>query len=108
MEAARHLELRQSLGAVSAQLALGRVALQDDGRVHLLAERLVRYREGDRLAHRRVAQEDIVNLQRGDLLAAPVDQFLQSPSEGEVAIRINLSLIAGAEPAVDKGGRVRL
>ena len=40
----------------------------------------------------------MTRLKRGDLLAAPVDQLLQAPSQGEVALLVQEALVASVEP----------
>src|SRR5262249_61597582 len=56
----------------------------------------------------RVVHEDLVDLAGGDLLAAPVDDLLQAPGEGDVAVLVHDALVAGAEPAVHEGLAVGL
>ena len=51
-----------------------------------LPQQLVGQREAHGLRHGRVLVEHGVHLQRGDLLAAPVDELLEPPGELEVAV----------------------
>ena len=60
-------------------------------------------REGQALRDRRVIQQHAVDLQRADLLAAAVDQFLQPAGQAQVAVVVDRALVAGAEPAVGEG-----
>jgi hypothetical protein len=55
-----------------------------------------------------VAQERVVDLERRDLLPAPVDDLLQPAPQCEIALVVQRPLVAGAEPAVREGGIVRL
>src|SRR5205807_7144409 len=54
------------------------------------------------------AQQDLVDLPRRDLLAAPVDHLLEPPDQSQVAVGVEYALVAGAEPAVGEGRGVRL
>ena len=53
-----------------------------------------------------MAQQGLVHLQRGHFLAAPVDLLLESSGQEQVAVVVEVALVAGAEPAVGEGGRV--
>ena len=62
----------------------------------------MRHGEGDRLGDGRVRQQDLVDLARRDLLAAAVDDLLETAGQVHVALVILVALVAGAEPAVVK------
>ena len=66
----------------------------------------MRRRERHALGDRRVEQQNLVNLPRRNLLAATVDHFLQPPGDEDVAVLIEVPLIAGPEPAVDESAGV--
>ena len=104
------LEVGQLRRAEVAQLALGRrrPLPEHHRRRHLLAELVVWHGEGERLGHRGVRREHVVHLQRGELLAAAVDQLLEPTGETEVALLVEDPLVAGPEPAVPEGLRVGL
>jgi hypothetical protein len=93
---------------VGQQVLLAGVGVQHHGGGHLLAERGVRDPEGDRLRHRRVAQQHLVDLPRRDLLATPVDQLLDAADQGQVAALVEHALVAGQEPAFQEGFGVGL
>ena len=76
---------------------------QHDGRGHLFAELVVRHGKGERLPHGRVVHQHVVHLARRDLLAAAIDDLLQPPGDGEIAVLVEHALVAGAEPAIGEG-----
>ena len=83
----RHLERRQPLAAVAPQLVrVDSRVVDDHGRRDDLAPLRVRDPVGDRLADRRVREQRLVDLARGDLLAAAVDQLLEPAVEREIAV----------------------
>jgi hypothetical protein len=45
------------------------------------------------------------HLERGDLLAAAVDELLDAPSQGEVTLLVQESLVARVEPATLRSTR---
>ena len=102
---ARRLERRQAFGEERAQLLFVRAhaLAQHDRGGDVLAQHVMRNRECDRLQDRGVIHQRLVDLARRDFLAAAIDDLLQPPRQGEVALRIDDALIAGAEPSVDEG-----
>jgi hypothetical protein len=52
--------------------------------------------------------QNLINFPGADLLAAAVDDFLQSTCDAEEALIVQHALIARAKPAVDKGIRIGL
>src|SRR5271165_1734396 len=107
---ARGLERREAFGEERAQLLITcrHTVAQDDRRGDVFAQHVMRNRERNRLQDRGVIHQRLVNLARRDFLAAAIDDLLQPPRQGEVALRIDDALIAGAEPSVDEGLRIRL
>src|SRR5947209_6866243 len=73
-----------------------------------LSTRTPRSRLPDRCGHRRVLNEDVVDLARRDLLAAPVDQLLQAPDQRQVAVLAEDALVACPKPALPERGGIRL
>src|SRR5439155_18891544 len=63
----------------------------------------VRYGKGDSLEHIWMRQEARIDFLRCYFLAAAVDDLLQPSSQEEIAVFIQITLIPGAEIAVDKG-----
>ena len=55
--------------------------------------------EGHHLRHRGMVHQHPVDFQRGNLLAAAVDDLFQPAGQRQIAIAIQLALIAGPEPA---------
>ena len=47
--------------------------------------------------------QNVVHLARRNLLAAAIDDLLQSPCDGEVAVIVEHALVAGVEPAMGEG-----
>ncbi len=56
--------------------------------------------------HGGMAEQDLLHLQRRDLLAAAVDDVLDAPDDEEIAVGIEIAEVACAQPAVAIGGRV--
>ena len=108
--APRHLERRQASAREVADLVLGRrrSVAQHDGRSHLFSQLLVGQREGDRLRHRRMVEQRLVDLARRDLLAAAIDDLLEPPGQAQIAVLVDPPLIAGAQPPLGEGRGVRL
>src|SRR5664280_1113715 len=98
----------ERLTEIVAKLARGLVLTlsQPHGGADLLAECLVGDRERDRLGDRRMANEYLVDLERGDLLSAPVDLLLQAAREKEVAVSVEDALVTGSEPTLGERGLV--
>jgi branched-chain amino acid transport system ATP-binding protein len=92
----------QALGRELAQFLFseGRALAQHHRGPDVLAQLVVRNREGHHLRHRRVVHQHLVDLARRHLLAAAVDDLLQAAGHRDVALGIHHALIAGAEPAV--------
>src|SRR5205823_5643167 len=95
-----HFEVRQPRGGELAELLLLRTAslAQDDRGRDLFSKVRIGERKSERLRDRRVVHEDFIQLARGDLLAAAVDDLLEPPCEEEIALRIQVALVAGPEP----------
>ena len=55
-----------------------------------------------------MVHQHFVHLARGNFLTAAIDDFLEPPGDGDVALRIHHALVAGAEPAVGIGLAVGL
>src|ERR1044071_4620952 len=53
-------------------------------------------------------KEDLVDLARGDLLAASIDHLLETADQGEIAVGVDRSLVAGPKPSGSEGFRVCL
>ena len=53
-------------------------------------------------------EQDFVDFPRRDFFSAAVDQFLDASGKSKVAVFIEISLIAGSEPAIGKRFRIRL
>src|SRR5215211_9352814 len=76
---------------------LGRLEL-DEG-AWRLAPFLVRFRDDGRRLHGRVLVERVLDLDRGDVLAARDDDVLRAILELDVAVRMLDAEVAGMEPA---------
>ena len=74
-------------------------ALGDDRRARALAQPLVRQRHDRHLVHRRMAQDDRLDLGRHDRHAAAADDVLAAPDVDEVAVLVERPEIAGAVAA---------
>src|SRR5262245_52424822 len=98
----RGLEVRQAAAGERDDLLLARLlpVAEHHERVRRLAPLLVRQPDDRHLHHRRVAQQDALDLQRGDVLAAADDHVLDPVTDLRVAVRVQHSGIAGVEPAV--------
>jgi hypothetical protein len=66
----------------------------------------MRHAEAHGLGDGRMREQHLVDLTRGDFLAAAVDELLESAHQGQISVRIEDALIAGAEPAVDERLRI--
>lgn len=73
----------------------------------VFAELLMRDGEHAGLQHRRMAQQDLFDLQGRDLLPAAVDDVLDAADDEEVAVGVEIAEVAGPEPAVAEGGPCR-
>src|SRR5690242_410155 len=102
---ARHLEIRQAMGDEIAELPLGGLVplAQHHGGGHLLPQLVVGHGEGQRLGDAGMIHQHLVDLAGRDLLAAAIDDLLEAPADGEIALGIEEAEIAGAEPAVAEG-----
>jgi len=80
---------------------------QDDGRVHVLAERPVRHGERHGLRNGRVAKQGVVDVHRCDLLPAAVDPLGDASGDGQVAVGVHRPVVPRAEPPANEGGLVR-
>src|SRR6185437_11952461 len=70
---------------------------QGDGRPDKFAVLVVADAEADRVLHRRMREQYLLDLDRGDVLAAPDDHFLDTAFEIQVALAQHAE-ITGAEP----------
>src|SRR5262249_4247115 len=104
----RRLEVRQPLAAMFLNLRRGRSPFQDDRRMNFLAVLGVRSREAYRLGHRWMFQQGRVHLERRDLLAAAIDELLDSPGQRQVTVLVQKSLIARAKIAARERSLVRV
>ncbi|MHC2398896.1 hypothetical protein ACVMGC_003440 [Bradyrhizobium barranii subsp. barranii] len=59
------------------------------------------------LQHRRMAQQDLFDLQGRDLLPAAVDDVLDAADDEEIAVGVEIAEVAGPKPAVAEGGPCR-
>ena len=50
--------------------------------------------------------QDIIHLQRRDFLSSPIDYLFQAASDFQIAICIEIALIAGSEPAIGKAAGI--
>ena len=63
--------------------------------------------ESDSLSDRRVLEQCVVNFARRDLLAAAIDDLSRSPSDEDVSVSVTAREIAGLEPSILEGRRIR-
>src|SRR6266566_8896061 len=100
--AVRRLEVREPVAGEADDLVLARLLplAQHHVRVGRLAPFLVREADDGRLHHRRVAQQDALDLQRGDVLATADDHVLDPVTDLHIAVRMHHGGVAGVEPAV--------
>ena len=59
------------------------------------------------LRHGGMVHQHGIDLQRADLLAAAIDDFLEPAGQPQIAVRVDRPLVAGAEPAVGEALRWR-
>src|SRR5262249_12947339 len=76
------------------------VVAQHDGGSDVLAESRVANREYRRLGDLRVAQQDLLDLRRSDFLSSPINDVFDPPNDEKVTLTVQISKIAGSEPAV--------
>mmetsp|Transcript_129022 Transcript_129022/g.413337 ORF Transcript_129022/g.413337 Transcript_129022/m.413337 type:complete len:365 (-) Transcript_129022:757-1851(-) len=105
--------LRLQLGAVhtpTSELLDAELlpVLQYRGNAHDLAQGGVRHGEGDAVLQGGMLSDDVLDLERRDLLAGAVDDLLKSAAEVQVAVGIDPALVAGAQPAVAETLGVRV
>ena len=87
-------------GEAVARRARRRSPRGDDERDDALAEPLVRLADDGDLAHAGMAREDVLDLERVDVLAARDDHVVDAAVEPEVAVLVEPPDVAGAVPAV--------
>src|SRR3972149_3269913 len=58
------------------------------------------------LVNLRMAHKSLFDLSCGNLLSAPVDEFLETARNDQVPLRVKISLIPGSEPATGEGALV--
>ena len=97
----RDLEFRQMRFGMGPKL--GGVQFAAIGKHHgsadLLAKHTVGDGKGDHLLDGRMFHQHVIDLERRDLLAAAVDDFLEASGDFQIAVTIEESLVAGTEPA---------
>ncbi len=108
-DAMRHLVVGDQLRRVIPDLDLRRHVPRPKhyGGGNLLAKAMVGDCKRDRLRHRGMGAQDLVNLARRNLLAAAIDHLLETPGDEQVAVRIDGALVAGAKPSVDERRPIR-
>ena len=82
--------------------------MQDDRRRNIFSETSMRSCESRCLCDGRVTQQGHVNLDRRDLLTAPVDEVLDPSMHSKESFVVEASEIAHAKPTIDKGCPVEL
>ncbi len=109
LDARRALEVGQPLPGEGDQLGGRDLAVAGDGGDDRLAPALVGQPEDGHLADGRVAHEDLLDLDRVDVLAAGDDHVLLAVDERDVAVLVDLAEVAGVEPAAAErlGRRLR-
>jgi hypothetical protein len=80
------LEFRERRTAMCQQIGFGSRTAQHYRSRHFLAIGFVRYSEAYCLGDRRVGQQHFVDLARGDLLSAAIDQLLDSANQRQIAL----------------------
>src|SRR6516165_8394424 len=92
------------------QLRGGGVALrtQHDGGCDLLAKAGMRKAESRRFRHCRMAEQHLIDLQGCNLLASPIDLFLDAAGEHEVAVGVETAEVASTEPTADERTGIRI
>ena len=107
----RHLKARESRGSKVADLLNRLIEVLPGMSTTAAATRLAEHRMGNakdyRLSDRRMLQQRLLNQSRRDLLAAAIDDFLQPTGDEQIAIRIEMAEIAGAEPTFRESRLVR-
>ena len=73
---------------------------RDDDAAHRFPQHLVRDGEGQRAEDVRVADEHVLDLNRGDRLAAALDDVFAAPDDVQVAVGVEAADVAGVEPAL--------
>ena len=68
----------------------------------------MRLREDDCVGNGLVPEQHLLHLPRRDLLAAAVDDLLEAPAQEEVAVVVEIALVARAEPPVGERLPVRV
>src|SRR6516225_4426405 len=96
-----------ALGGLRARLAAGR---ELDERLGQLAEHLIGDGHQRHRGDRRVQGQDVLHLDRGDVLPAAADHILQSPGVMDPAFGVTETEVAGVVPAAAEGalGAVRV
>ena len=109
-DVARHHEVGHARDQEVDQLGrIERAAVdQRDRHQHLVLGELARHGDDRRLLDRGMGADLGLDLERGDVLAAPADRVLHAVDEEVVAVLVDAEGIAGVEPAVAPGPRRRL
>ena len=110
LEVARHLERREQGGGHLADgRQVGRPGIQDgDEALDLLLGQLGRHADHRRLRHVGVRTERLLDLDRGDVLAAAADHLLPAADERVRPVGVPVHEIAGAQPALGTDNLGRL
>src|SRR5262249_55063638 len=58
------------------------------------------------LAHGGMGKQDFLDLSRGDLLSAAVDNLLETPIDEQISVRVQVAPVPPTKPAVRKFGSV--
>src|SRR5262245_63149696 len=82
--------------------------MQHDRRGNVLAQARMRDGVGRGFRDLRMTLERAVDLERSDLLAAPVDQLLAAAADGEKSLLVEAADVARSKPAVDEDRPVEL
>src|SRR2546423_1220400 len=59
--------------------------------------------EGNCLGHARMGEQNLVDFAWSDLFSTAIDELFNPPGQSQVAAFVEYALVAGAEPAIDKG-----
>src|SRR5215467_10477111 len=86
---------------------IGRV-LEHDRRHHLFAVNSIGLSETHGLSNGRMRKQSFVDLAWRDLFTATIDQLFQPADQYQIAVVVEVTLIASAKPAVRERGEVGL
>src|SRR5712675_528665 len=86
------------------QIAFSSVSVKHDRRRHSFAIDSVGNSKAHRLSHCRMSEQRLINLARRNLLPTAIDQFFEAANERQITIRIQIALVARAEPGLSGCG----